>query len=197
MGSVDTYKKTHRPKPLKEDAEGRGKPHQQIYIPKHPEKVVGGEIITRSSWETAFARWCDDNPSVIEWGSEPCSIQYRNPGAVNLDACRQTGANPLDPLNWPVHDYYPDFYVAIRDDDDEDGTKVQKLLIEIKPHYQTERPVPPPPGAKLQEQKKFNEAAKTYLQNVKKWEAAIAWAKLHNMGFEIFTENTLQKMGII
>lgn len=197
MGNIETYKKTHRPKPLKEDAAAKGKPHQGVFIPKHPEKVVGGEIITRSSWEMSFARWCDDNPSVIEWGCEVCAIQYRNPGAVNLDACRQSGASPLDPLNWPVHEYYPDFYVALRDDEDEDGTKVQKLLIEIKPHYQTERPVPPPPGAKLQEQKKFNEAAKTYLQNIKKWEAAIAWAKNHGMEFKVFTENTLQKMGII
>jgi hypothetical protein len=197
MGNVETYKKTHRPKPLKEDAAAKGKPHQGVFIPKHPEKVVGGEIITRSSWEMSFARWCDDNPSVIEWGCEVCAIQYRNPGAVNLDACRQSGASPLDPLNWPVHEYYPDFYVALRDEEDEDGTKVQKLLIEIKPHYQTERPVPPPPGAKLQEQKKFNEAAKTYLQNIKKWEAAIAWAKNHGMEFKVFTENTLQKMGII
>lgn len=197
MGNVETYKRTHRPKPLKEDAAGKGKPHQGVYIPKHPEKVVGGDIIARSSWEMAFARWCDDNPSVIEWGCEVCAIQYRNPGAVNLDACRQSGASPMDPLNWPVHEYYPDFYVALRDDDDEDGTKVQKLLIEIKPYYQTERPIPPPPGAKLQEQKKFNEAAKTYLQNIKKWEAAIAWAKNHDMEFKVFTENTLQKMGII
>lgn len=197
MGNVETYKKTHRPKPLKEDAAVKGKPHQGVFIPKHPEKVVGGEIITRSSWEMSFARWCDDNPSVIEWGCEVCAIQYRNPGAVNLDACRQSGASPLDPLNWPVHEYYPDFYIALRDEEDEDGTKVQKLLIEIKPHYQTERPVPPPPGAKLQEQKKFNEAAKTYLQNIKKWEAAIAWAKNHGMEFKVFTENTLQKMGII
>ena len=197
MGNVETYKKTHRPKPLTEDKQSTGKPVSKIYIPKHPEKVIGGDIITRSSWEMSFARWCDDNPAVIEWGSEPCSIQYRNPGAVNLDACRESNVSPLDPLNWPVHDYYPDFYVMIRDDDDEDGTKVKRILIEIKPYYQTQRPVPPPPGAKLQEQKRFNEAVKTYLQNVKKWEAAIKWANEHNMLFEVFTENTLQKMGII
>ena len=95
------------------------------------------------------------------------------------------------------NNYYPDFYVAIRDEDDEDGTKVTKKLIEIKPLHETERPIPPPAGAKLQEQKRFNEAVKTYLQNVKKWEAAIAWTKERNMGFDIFTEVTLQKMGII
>ena len=197
MASVDTYKKTHKPRPVKEGATGKARSHQTTYVPVYPEKVVGGEIITRSSWELAFAKWCDNNPAVTEWGSEPCAIQYRNPGAVNLDACRQAGVSPLDPMNWPVHNYYPDFYVAIRDDDDEDGTKVVKKLIEIKPLHETERPVPPPPGAKLQEQKKFNEAVKTYLQNIKKWEAAIVWAKEHGMSFDIFTEVTLQKMGII
>lgn len=196
MGDVQTYKKTHRPKPLTEDRQA-GKPKQQVYIPKHPEKVIGGDIITRSGWETAFARWCDDNPAVIEWGSEPCSIQYRNPGAVDLDACRKSNVSPLDPLTWPIHNYYPDFYIMMRADDDTDGTNVKKMLIEIKPLYQTERPVPPPPGAKLQEQKKFNEAARTYLQNTKKWEAAIKWANEHEMEFNVFTEVTLQKMGII
>ena len=87
-----TYKKTHRPNMTNE--EKSGKPHQGVYIPKHPEKVVGGEIIARSSWEMAFARWCDDSPSVIEWGSEVCAIQYRNPAAVDLDACRRVGASP-------------------------------------------------------------------------------------------------------
>jgi hypothetical protein len=85
----------------------------------------------------------------------------------------------------------------IRSDEDTDGTDVKKLIIEIKPLYQTERPIPPPAGAKLQEQKRFNEATRTYLQNWKKWEAAIAWCKEHDMEFNVFTEVTLQKMGII
>lgn len=190
-----TYKATHQPKMLTEDQ--AGKPHQGIFVPKHPEKVVGGQIIARSSWEMAFARWCDDNPSVIEWGCETISVQYRNPGAVDLDACRKYGANPLDPNNWPINNYYPDFYVVIRDDDDMDGTKIKKLMIEIKPKYQTERPVPPPIGAKLQEQKRFNELTKTYLQNIKKWEAAIAWCNEHDMEFKVFTEETLSKMGLV
>ena len=190
-----TYKKTHRPNMTNE--EKSGKPHQGVYIPKHPEKVVGGEIIARSSWEMAFARWCDASLSVIEWGSEVCAIQYRNPAAVDLDACRRVGASPLDINNWPIHNYYPDFYCCMRSDEDLDGTDVKKLLIEIKPLYQTERPIPPVAGAKLQELKRFNEATKTYLQNIKKWEAAIEWCKLHDMEFKVFTEVTLQKMGII
>jgi len=191
-----TYKHTHRPQMTNE--EKSGKPHQGIYVPKNMDKVVGGEIITRSGWEMAFARWCDDNPAVIEWGCEVTSIQYRNPAAVDLDACRKYNSSPLDSNNWPVNNYYPDFYVAIEGDDETGDSKViKKLLIEIKPQYQTERPIPPPVGAKLQEQKRFNELTRTYIQNVKKWEAAIAWCKEHGMEFKVFTEVTLQKMGII
>ena len=196
MGNVQTYKRTHLPKPLTEDKQA-GKPHQGVYVPKHPEKVIGGAVITRSGWEFAFARWCDDNPSVLEWGSEPCAIQYRNPGGVNMDACRKANVSPMDPLNWPINDYYPDFYVMLRTDDDTDGTDVVRLLIEIKPYAQTQRPVPPPTGAKLQEQKRFVEEVKTFLQNTKKWEAATIWAKDHNMDFKVFTENELQKMGVM
>ena len=51
--------------------------------------------------------------------------------------------------------------------------------------------------AKLQEQKRFNEAARTYLQNDAKWKAAIAWCQDRGIEFKVFTEVTLQKMGII
>lgn len=193
--NTETYKKTHRPNLMNE--EKSGKPHQGVYIPKNPGKVVGGDVIYRSSWEMAFARWCDDNPAVIEWGCETASIQYRNPAAVDLDACRKYGVSPLDPANWPINNYYPDFYVELRADDDEDGTKTKKLFIEIKPKHQTERPIPPPVGAKLQEQKRFNEAARTYLQNDAKWKAAIVWCQDRGIEFKVFTEVTLQKMGII
>jgi len=195
--STNLYKKTHRPEMTNE--EKAGKPHQGVYLPKHPEKVVGGEIITRSSWEMAFARWCDDNAAVIEWGCEVISIQYRNPGAVDIDACLKYNSSPLDPNNWPVHNYYPDFYVVMRTDDDTDGTKTKKFIIEIKPEIQTKRPVPPPAGARLQEMKRFNNEVKTYLQNIKKWEAAQAWCENQRepIEFKVFTELTLHSMGII
>ena len=100
-------------------------------------------------------------------------------------------------MNWPVNNYYPDFYVSIRKDDDEDGTDVLKLIIEIKPKNQTERPIPPAANAKLKEQKKYVNDVKTYLQNIKKWESAIAWCKEKGFEFKVYTEVTLEKMGII
>lgn len=188
------YKKSHRPNTMNE--ESSGKPHQGIYIPKHPEKVVGGEIITRSGWEMSFARWCDDNPAVIEWGCETAQIQYRNPGAVNFDTCREYNISPADPSSWPIHNYYPDFYVKIKAE--EDGvTTIKRMLIEIKPKYQTERPIPPAPTAKLKIQKRFNESVRTFLTNDAKWKAAIVFCQENGMEFKVFTEVTLQKMGII
>ena len=189
------YKKSHPPKPVLENESG--KPHQGVFLPKHPEKVIGGEVIYRSGWELAFARWCDDNPAVIEWGGEPTCIQYRNPAGVDFDTCKRLNLNPQDPMNWPVHNYYPDFYVAIRKDEDEDGTDVLKLIIEIKPKNQTERPIPPAANAKLKEQKKYVNDVKTYLQNIKKWESAMAWCKEKGFEFKVYTEVTLEKMGII
>ena len=192
MADSNNYKKSHPPKMVNEN--DSGKPKQGIYKPKHPDKVIGGQIIYRSSWEASFARWCDDNPNVLEWGGEPTSIQYRNPAGVDFDACRKTGSDPNNPYNWPVNNYYPDFYVKLRDADTDEE---HNLIIEIKPKSQTERPVAPPPGAKLQEQKKYVNAVKTYLQNLKKWEAAIEWCKPRGFEFKVYTEVTLQSMGII
>lgn len=192
MANPQTYKKAHPPKTMLENE--TGKPKQGIYVPRHPEKVTGGEVICRSGWEMAFARWCDDNPNVIEWGGEPVSIQYRNPASVDFDACRKTGINPADPYAWSIGNYYPDFYVKLKDP--ESGEE-SNLIIEIKPKYQTERPVAPPPGARLKDQKKYVLSVKTYLQNVKKWEAAIEWCKPRGFEFKVYTEVTLEGMGII
>jgi len=193
MADIAAYKKLHPPKPVLD--KDSGKPHQGIYVPRHPEKVVGGQIVYRSGWELAFARWCDDNPGVIEWGGEPVAIQYRNPSAINFEECRKVGADPMNPLNWPINNYYPDFYLKIRDDDAESGER--RLLIEIKPFYQTERPIPPPSTAKLNEQKRYVNSAKTYATNKQKWDSAIKWCNLHGFEFKVYTEITLQKLGII
>ena len=195
MADIKTYKKTHPPKPMIEN--DSGKPHQGVYIPQHPEKVVGGEIIYRSGWEFAFARWCDLSPSVLEWGTEPVCIQYRDVGKLNLDACHKYHLDINDVNNWPVSNYYPDFYVNLRDANDEDGTQNRKLIIEIKPKYQTERPLPVPPNAKLRDQKKYVNDVRVYIQNLKKWESAIAWCKSKGFEFKVYTEVTLKKMGII
>ena len=53
---------------------------QGKFNPKHPEKYVGRKMPTyRSSWEFAFMKFCDENPSIQAWASEAVKIPYRNP----------------------------------------------------------------------------------------------------------------------
>ena len=43
----------------------------------------------------------------------------------------------------------------------------------------------------------INQKIKTYLQNKAKWEAAIRWCNEKGFDFKVYTEDTLEKMGII
>ena len=59
--------------------------------------------------------FCDDNPSVVAWASEPCKITYQNP------------------LNGKVTAYVPDFVIVYMD---KKGNKNAEL-VEIKPATQS------------------------------------------------------------
>jgi TnsA endonuclease N terminal len=91
---------------------------QGIYKLKNPEKYLG---LTppryRSSWELTFCTFCDNNPSILEWSSEPLKIPYRDP---------LTGKNTV---------YVPDFLIMYMDK----NSKKHVELIEIKPNNQTLR----------------------------------------------------------
>jgi hypothetical protein len=83
-----------------------------IFLPKNPSKVIGkGSIKYRSSWEQVFMNFCDNNPSVVNWGSEVLRIPYYNP---------ITKKNTI---------YVPDFIVSYIDRNGRQHTEV----IEIKP----------------------------------------------------------------
>lgn len=89
-----------------------------IYTVKNPEKYVGGRSPTyRSSWEHTFMMFCDNNPAVEQWSSEPVKIPYRDP---------LTGKNTV---------YVPDFLIVYVDR----NSKKHAELIEIKPTKQTVR----------------------------------------------------------
>ena len=66
------------------------------YIPKNSAKYRGDyrNIIYRSSWELKFMKYCDGNPSILEWGSEEIIIPYRSP------------------LDNKIHRYFVDFYIS-------------------------------------------------------------------------------------
>lgn len=89
---------------------------KDIYLVKNPEKYIGSKLpLYRSSWEMTFMMFCDNNPSIQEWSSEPVKIPYR------------------DPLTGKQSVYVPDFLIRYLDK----NMKQHAELIEIKPANQT------------------------------------------------------------
>lgn len=88
---------------------------KENYTPQNPEKYDGEyPIVSRSSWETEFMKYCDMHPDVAKWSSEPVQIPYR------------------DPLTGNQKVYVPDFLVTFITKSRETTTK----LIEIKPMHE-------------------------------------------------------------
>ena len=90
---------------------------------KNPLKYKGDmdNIVYRSLWELRFMKWCDMNPSIIEWGSETVIVPY------------------ISPIDKKVHRYFVDFYIKVKN---KNGA-IQKYLIEIKPERFTKPPAIP------------------------------------------------------
>jgi hypothetical protein len=65
------------------------------------------------------------------------------------------------------------------------------VLIEIKPDKETK-----PPKFTGRKTKRYITEGLTYVKNMNKWSAAQSYAADRNWGFEIWTEDTLHKMGI-
>lgn len=88
---------------------------QGVYTIKNPEKYMGSKSpIYRSSWEYTFMTFCDNNPSIQQWNSEPVRIPYK------------------DPLTGKATVYVPDFLISYIDK----NMKKHAELVEIKPANQ-------------------------------------------------------------
>lgn len=82
----------------------------------NPEKYVGkGTPTYRSGWEHTFMRFCDNNPSILQWASEAVHINYRNPF---------TNKNTI---------YVPDFLIIYQDA----NGKQHAEIVEVKPKKET------------------------------------------------------------
>ena len=79
--------------------------------------------------------------------------------------------------------YFPDFYVKMIDG--------QIRIIEVKPKKQVDKPVQP-----KRKTKRYIEEVATWLTNQEKWKEAQYHCDKNNMTFEIWTEDTLDEMGI-
>ena len=136
-----------------------------IFRPLKTEKYLGNKLpIYRSSYEKAFFRFCDSNPSVLKWGSELAVIPY------------------LHPLDKKVHRYIVDNFVLLKDS----TNQIHKYLVEIKPKSQTQMPI-----QKKKKRKTLLFEQLQYAENQAKWEAANAWCKKNKCKFLILTENEL------
>jgi hypothetical protein len=121
-------------------------------------------IVYRSLWELKFMKWCDDNISVVEWGSETIIIPY------------------ISPIDNKIHRYFVDFYVKIKNK----NNLIEKYLIEIKPEKFTK-----PPEIPSKKTKRFIDEVFQYGVNDAKWKAAFEFCKDRNMKFVILTEKDL------
>jgi len=146
--------------------------NQGYYNPVNPEKYAGSTpIIYRSSWERKFMIWCDSNPLVLLWSSEPVEIEY------------------LYRKDQKIHTYNPDFYIRVQQDDG----KVKEFIVEIKPKQQLMKPEPPKKNSKKAvESYKF--LAEQYVKNMDKYVAAKAYCKSREWGFIVLTEDSIKNL---
>ena len=71
-------------------------------------------IIYRSGLELQFIQFCENNPKIKKWASEPITIRY---------VCR---------LDEKEHNYYPDYII--------ETDTGNHIIVEIKPYNQTVKP---------------------------------------------------------
>lgn len=89
---------------------------QGIYTPKNPEKYIGKHKPKyRSGWEMTMMLFLDNNPSILQWASEPLFIPY------------------LNPLTGKKSNYIPDFLVIY---ENKYGQRIAEI-VEIKPKKQS------------------------------------------------------------
>jgi len=105
--------------------------------------------------------YLDENPNVIEWGSEELTIRY------------------ISPVDGRYHRYFPDFIVKARKPDG--STKV--MVLEVKPDYQTKEPKKQP-----KKTKNYLTEVMTWGVNQAKWAAAKEFCLDKGWEFKIITE---------
>ena len=83
-----------------------------------------------------------------------------------------------------MHRYFMDLKITWKDGSVD--------LIEIKPDKETR-----PPEYKGKKTKRYINESLTYIKNQNKWTTARSYAKDRDWGFQIWTEHTLEKMGLM
>ncbi len=81
---------------------------------KYADKYANEPIICRSGLEQQFVMYCENNPKIIKWASEPIKIPY------------------FSRLDKKMCNYYPDYII--------ENAKGNKVIVEVKPENQTVKP---------------------------------------------------------
>ena len=140
---------------------------QGTYNPIHKEKYKGNtDPVYRSSLEKQFFYFFDTDPNVVAWASESVVVPY------------------FSSIDNKVHKYYIDLIAAIKDK----NGNINKYLIELKPHAQTQAPIP-------SDSKKRSTVLYENLmwhKNQSKWKAASEYAAKKGMKFIVLTEKYLK-----
>ena len=147
-----------------------GKYRSGKYTPKNPQKYIGDidNIIYRSSWELRFSTYCDINPNVLKWSSEPVQIPY------------------WSPVDKKEHTYNPDYYVKTKKLDG----KEEQWIIEIKPANQYKKDKKPVFEGKVTEKRvnSYNKRMEEWIINRAKYDAAMRYAKANGYRFGVVDE---------
>ena len=127
-----------------------------------PEKYIGNpnKIRYLSLWEKQVMKFLENCVNVVHWSSE-VPIEY---------VCRTDGQ---------IHKYLVDFYIEL-----DDG---KRLMVEVKPHKQTQEP-----KMGTRKTRKYMNECFIYAKNISKWDAARALCKDTGMEFQIWTEYYLK-----
>lgn len=146
------------------------------YSPSNPEKYIGDihNIIYRSSWERKFCQYCDINPNITKWSSEPLPIPY------------------WSPIDKKEHKYFVDYYIQVKKADN----TIENWFIEIKPENQYDiKNRPKEPTGNLTEKKirSYNEKLKTWIINRAKFEAATRFAEARGYKFGAINESFIMR----
>lgn len=137
---------------------------QGVYKPQYGDKFIGEYAIYRSGLELKFMKFCDNNPNIIQWGSENVIVPYRSP------------------VDNKMHRYFVDNFVVIKE-----GQEIKRYLVEVKPSGQTM-----PPTTKYRKKSNLVYEQVQWTVNQAKWSAAKEYSKRKGYDFIIITEKELK-----
>lgn len=139
---------------------------QGVFEPRNKEKFAGkqGYAIYRSGLELNYFRILDDNPAVIQWGSEEVVVPYF--------------------FNGKWHNYFIDLFVVLKN-----GNRIARFFIELKPYSQTVEPEYKPRRKK----ENYLYECLEWQKNQAKWAAAKSFATKKGYEFHVLTEKDLEE----